>query len=221
MSKPISVMAEIQNTVTDFSPDDTGIAIYRFGNGAMAVLLNASVTLAGENTTEIYGDQGVLIQNQDDAPSTNVPLPSAATALKLYARTHPTWQDLNVPIPDDHGERIAGVPRAFADCLKYDRDPDITAEDGRILVEMILAAYQSAREGRRVTFPLHDAGYREVGGSGIAPPNNQHKTANNKPLSYPHHKGRHFRHEQSPTHTRNPQLRILRPHAHRPLRLLA
>ncbi|MCP4165873.1 MAG: Gfo/Idh/MocA family oxidoreductase [Chloroflexi bacterium] len=173
MGKPISVMAEIQNTVTDFSPDDTGVAIYRFANGAMAVLLNASVTLAGENTTEIYGDQGVLIQNHDDAPSTNVPLPSAATALKLYTRTQPTWQDLNVPIPDDHGERIAGVPRAFVDCLMYDRDPDITAEDGRISVEMILAAYQSAREGRRVTFPLHDAGYREVGGSGNALPNNK------------------------------------------------
>jgi len=29
MGRPISVMAEIQNTVTDVAPDDTGVAIYR------------------------------------------------------------------------------------------------------------------------------------------------------------------------------------------------
>ena len=50
----------------------------------MAVLLNSSVTLAGENTTEVYGDQGVIIQNHDDVPSTNVALPPHPIALKLY-----------------------------------------------------------------------------------------------------------------------------------------
>jgi len=156
MGKPISIMAEVQNTVTDFSPDDTGVAIYRFANGAMAVLLNASVTLAGENTTEVYGGQGVLIQNHDDAPSTNVPLPTGATALKLYTRAQPDWQDLDIPIPANHVERIASVPRSFVDCIKYDKVPDITAEDGRVSVEMVLGAYRSTREGRRILFPLED-----------------------------------------------------------------
>lgn len=162
MGMPVSVMAEVQNTVTDFSPDDTGVAIYRFASGAMAVLLNSSVTLAGENTTEVYGDQGVLIQNHDDAPSTNVPLPAGATALKLYTRSQPFWRDLQIPIPDNHGERIAGVPRAFIDCLKHDAEPDITADDGRASVEMILGAYRSTREGRRITFPLRTTPKRET-----------------------------------------------------------
>ena len=82
MGRPISVMAEIENTVTNVAPDDTGVAIYRYANGAMVVLLNSSVTLAGENTTEVYGDQGVLIQNYDDSPSTNGPLPPHPAALK-------------------------------------------------------------------------------------------------------------------------------------------
>jgi predicted dehydrogenase len=154
LGRPISVMAEIENTLTDVAPDDTGVAIYKFANGAMAVLLNSSVTLAGENTTEVYGDQGVLIQNHDDLPSTNVVPPPGAIALKLFTRAHPIWQDLGVPIPASHGERIAAVPRAFIDCLKYDTMPTITAEDGRVSVEMVLGAYQSAKEGRRVHFPL-------------------------------------------------------------------
>ncbi len=154
LGRPVSVMAEIGNTVTQVAPDDTGVAIYRFAGGAMAVLLNSSVTLAGENTTEIYGDQGVLIQNHDDVPSTNGPLPPHPIALKLYTREQPRWQDLGIPIPASHGERIAAVPRAFVDCLRHDTPPDVTAEDGRVSVEMVLGAYQSAREGRRVTFPL-------------------------------------------------------------------
>ena len=154
MGRPVSVMAEIGNTVTDMAPDDTGVAIYRFASGAMAVLTNSSVTLAGENTTEVYGDQGVLIQNHDDAPSTNVPLPPSATALKLYTQSSNHWQDMGIPIPPNHAERIGAVPRTFIDCLIQDREPDITAHDGRVSVEMVLGAYESARTGRRVEFPL-------------------------------------------------------------------
>ena len=154
LGKPTSVIAEIDNILTDVAPDDTGLAVYRFPCGAMAILLNTSVTLAGENTTEIYGDAGVVIQNYGDAPSCNMPRPVDAVALKLYTREEPSWRDLGIPIPNGHGERIAAVPRPFIDCLKNDTEPDVTVEDGRVSVEMVLGAYQSAREGKRVTFPL-------------------------------------------------------------------
>ena len=52
LGKPTSVIAEIDNILTDVAPDDTGLAVYRFAGGEMAILLNTSVTLAGENTTE-------------------------------------------------------------------------------------------------------------------------------------------------------------------------
>ena len=154
LGRPTSVMAEIDNTITDVAPDDTGVAIYRYASGAMAVLLNSSVTLAGENTTEVYGDQGVIIQNHDDVPSTNVVLPSHPIALKLYRRDATHWQDLEIAIPPTHAERIAAGPRAFLDCIKYDLAPPTTAEDGRISIEMVLGAYRSAREGKRIHFPL-------------------------------------------------------------------
>lgn len=153
LGRPVSVMAEIDNTVTDVAPDDTGVAIYRFPSGTMAVLVNSSVTLAAENTTEVYGDRGVLIQNHDDSPSTSV-LPPHPIALKLYTKEQPHWQDLGLAIPASHGERIAAVPHSFIDCIKNDTEPWITAWDGRVAVEMVLGAYQSAREGRRVTFPI-------------------------------------------------------------------
>ena len=155
LGRPTSVIAEIDNILTDVAPDDTGLAVYRFSSGAMAILLNTSVTLAGENTTEIYGDQGVVIQNYGDGPSCNIPRPENAIADKLYTRDQPAWQDLGIPIPQSHGERISAVPRPFIDCLKNDTEPEITAWDGRVSVEMVLNAYQSAKQGRRIAFPEH------------------------------------------------------------------
>ena len=161
LGKPTSVMAEIGNTLTQVAPDDTGVAIYRFASGTMAVLTNSSVSLAGENTTEVYGDQGVLIQNYDDLVSTHLApvnsrgaAPADYPALKLYTKENPAWVDQGISIPATHGERLMAVPRAFIDCLKNDTLPTITAKDGRVSVEMVLGAYQSARTGCRVSFPL-------------------------------------------------------------------
>ncbi|MFN3980493.1 MAG: gfo/Idh/MocA family oxidoreductase, partial [Caldilinea sp.] len=75
-------------------------------------------------------------------------------ALKFYARGDHQWQDQDVAIPASHAERIAAVPRAFVDCILHDQPPPTTAYDGRVSVEMVLGAYRSAREGRRIHFPL-------------------------------------------------------------------
>lgn len=156
MGAPESVTAEIDNVVTRHAPDDTGVAIYRFGDGAMGILFNSSVTLAGENTTEIYGDRGTLIQNYGDGPSCGVARPEGAVGVKVFipAEGDQGWRDLGVPIPRSHGERIHGVARPFIEWLKTGKPEHAGARDGRAGVEMILAAYRSAKEGRRVRFPL-------------------------------------------------------------------
>jgi predicted dehydrogenase len=152
LGRPVSVTAEIDNILTDVAPDDTGVALYRFQGGALGILLNSSVILAGENTTEIYGDQGVIIQNFGDGPSTPMAEPGASP-LKLYRRGQPMrWETFHLPIPASHGERIAAVPRPFVEMILHDREPDVTARDGRVSVEMVLGAYRSARDGRRVRF---------------------------------------------------------------------
>jgi predicted dehydrogenase len=154
MGRPASVTAEIDNILTHVAPDDTGVALYRYPDRALAVLFNSSVVLAGENTTEIYGDGGVIIQNFGDGPSTPMAEPGAAP-LKLYRRDSPMrWETFDLPVPKSHGERIAAVPRPFVEMILHDCEPDVNARDGRVSVEMILGAYQSAREGRRVAFPL-------------------------------------------------------------------
>lgn len=150
LGKPHSVMAEIDNVVTNVAPDDNGVAIFRFSQGEIGILLNSSTTVAAVNTTEIYGTHGTIIQDYGDAPSTSSPRPAGATPLKLIHPGDKEWTVFDLSIPNSQGDRLAAIPRPFIDYLHGKTDQTISAEEGRVAVEMVLAAYQSAREGRRI-----------------------------------------------------------------------
>jgi len=155
LGQPVSVTAEIDNILTKVAPDDTGLAIYRFENGALGYILNSSVVWTSENTTEIYGDRGVLIQNYGDGPSSQ-PLPPHPIHLKYFDSRNKEagWQDMGVSLPPTgHGWRIQNVIRNMLDEYKAGI-VQVSARAGKISTEMILGAYQSAREGRRIALPL-------------------------------------------------------------------
>ncbi len=151
--EPVSVVAEVGAQLAPI--EDTGLAVYRFQSGVLAELANSSTTLMGENTCEVYGDQGVLIQNHDDLVSTGAVRPQGAVLLKLYRRAEPErgWQDQGLAIPPGHGDRIAAVARGFLDALARG-EPTATAWDGRQAVAMVLGAYTAAAEGRRISLAV-------------------------------------------------------------------
>ena len=159
--KPVSVVAEIDNVVTQIAADDNGVAIYRFENGMMGTLFNGSTTVAGVNTTEIYGDEGTLIQDYGDAPATSAPRSVNAIPLRYIRQGDDHWTEFPMAIPDSQGDRIAGIPRPFIDYIRGLSDERVPPEEGRVSVEMVLGAYRSAREGKRVTFPLQEEGVRD------------------------------------------------------------
>jgi predicted dehydrogenase len=154
LGEPVSVMAEIDNVVTNVAPDDNGVAIFRFGKGEMGVILNSSTVMAAENSTEVYGDKGTLIQNFGDSPGMAAPRTPDTPMLKLFRNDTGKWEYFDIPTPSSHADRIQAVPRPWVDSLLNDTPPAATGRDGRIALEMILGAYRSSEEGRRVTFPL-------------------------------------------------------------------
>ncbi|MDA0710189.1 MAG: Gfo/Idh/MocA family oxidoreductase [bacterium] len=148
--KPVSVMAEIDNIVTNVAPDDNGVAIFRFENGMIGTLFNGSTTLFGVNTTEIYGDNGTLIQDYGDSPSTSAPRAPGAVPLKYIQKGDDRWTELKMEIPGSQGERIAAIPRPFINYIQGLSDERVSPDAGRVSVEMVLAAYESAKTGRRI-----------------------------------------------------------------------
>lgn len=154
LGQPRSVMAQIDNVVTNVAPDDNGVAIYRFQNGEIGVLLNSSTTVAAVNTTEIYGTEGTIVQDHGDLVSTNIPRPANAVALRMICKGDREWTEFDFGIPKSHAERLAAVPRPFIDYVRGLTDQTISAEEGRKSIEMLVGAYQSSAEGRLVELPL-------------------------------------------------------------------
>lgn len=150
MGMPVSVTAEIDNIVTDVAPDDNGVAMLRFSGGAIGLLVNSSTMLAAESTTEIYGDAGTIVHYFGDSPASSLPRPPGAAALKIFRAGAKDWEVFDLPADVPHGNRIRGLARPIVDFLHGRRGPIATAAEGRACIEIILAAYRSASEGRRV-----------------------------------------------------------------------
>ena len=61
------------------------------------------------------------------------------------------------PQGDGVHERNYGFPQEFehlVDCVKHDQQPLVIGEDARVVMEIIVAAYESAGTGQRVTLPF-------------------------------------------------------------------
>ena len=152
LGEPVSVMAEIDTLLNPNVPDDNGIAIFRFPDGLMAEAVCSFTCVAGENTTEIVGEKGVILQNFGDAPSANVPRSKHALGLKWYLHEQGQWNSSELESPANHGDRIADLAQPLAAFLRGEREPIATAEEGRTSLKMVLASYASAETGRRIAF---------------------------------------------------------------------
>lgn len=147
---PTSVVAEIGNFLDTPTPEDNGAAIFQFAERMLGVLINSSTAWAGENTTEILGSRGVIIQNYGDGPSSKLPPCPEGPAVKWMQPGDAAWRPMAIPRPAQHGDRIAAAAIAWAGALIDDRPPLAGALDGRIALDMVLASYESAETGQRV-----------------------------------------------------------------------
>jgi predicted dehydrogenase len=150
LGEPDSVSAEIATLRDERVPDDHGIAVFRYRDGRFAEVVSSFVCLAGENTTEIVGEDGVIIQNYGDGPSAQVPRPRDAVGLKWFLKGQREWINSAMPSPAAHGERIAALAPELLKFLKGERPPICTAREGMTSLRMTLACYRSAELGRRV-----------------------------------------------------------------------
>ena len=150
LGRPASVTAEMGTLHNPRVPNDSGIAVFRYKDGTFAEVSCSFTCVAGENTTEIIGEKGVIIQNYGDAPSANVPRPAGAVGLKWFLQETGRWTESDIPSPAGHGERIAALAGPLAEFLDGRREPIATAEEGRTALRLVLACYDSARQGKRI-----------------------------------------------------------------------
>lgn len=149
LGKPVSVMAEMGTLLNPAVPNDNAIAVYRYADGSFAEVSCTFVAPAGENTLEIICENGVIIGNYGDAPS-NGARPAGAPQLKWLIHGGGGWTVSDLPEVNGQGERIAGLAAPLAEFLHGKRPPIATAEEGREVLELVLACYDSYEQGKRI-----------------------------------------------------------------------
>ena len=138
--------------------DDHIVMMIEFEGGKLA-MVESSWTLQGGmvSVAEVHGTEGVAHAN----------LLQDGQGLKVYSKNgygeeefdkadsrgwhHPEWEwNWNNGYPQEM--------RNFIDCIRNGGTPVESGEDGRVVLEIMIAGYMSAAQGRKIEFPLQDPG---------------------------------------------------------------
>ena len=131
--------------------EDMGIAIVKFRNGTYGVIEGTTNIYPRnlEETLYIFGEKGTvkaggISVNRIEEWRFSDQLDNPDEILKQFAENPPNVYGFG------HTPLYADV----IDAINNDRDPYVTAEDGKRALELVLAIYKSAAEGTRVKLPL-------------------------------------------------------------------
>ena len=147
---PASVTAEVETRTPGLAVEDNAVLLYRWRDGLLGVHQTSWTEVAGENTIEVFGERGSLVATGTDIASTRC-LPRGTPPLRVWTAEQGAWTQPAVELVQGRSDLVAGP---FIDCIVRDEPSPVPAAWGRAAVEMVLAGYGSARDGRRVELPL-------------------------------------------------------------------
>ena len=133
--------------------DDHSLVVMRFAGGGIGVAENSWARAGGlDDRAEIYGSQGLTVADlaRGSALSTYSE-PGYGYAIEKASGTE-GWTQTG--FEEAWSEGFPQELAHFVERVRDGRQPTLTGEDGRAVLEVICAAYQSARTGRRVSLPF-------------------------------------------------------------------
>jgi len=151
LGKPCSVMTELGTLRNPRIPNDHAIAVFRYKDGAFAEIVCSFAASGGENCAEIQCENGIIILNHGDGPSCELPWPDGAIQLKWRLDSEPKWVASALPPVRGQWNRIQALSEPLAEFLHGRRPPIGTAEEGRDVLRLILACYDSSSQGKRIS----------------------------------------------------------------------
>lgn len=133
--------------------DDNALLILEFENGCIALAEESWTKLGGmDDRAEVHGSRGVAyadllhgnaIETYSAAGYDYAVEKAGGTVGWSFTVFEELW---NYGFPQEMAH--------FVDCVLHDKEPLETGEDGRIVLEAVFAAYQSAGTGRKVQLPF-------------------------------------------------------------------
>lgn len=134
--------------------EDNSVVIVDFEGGATGIAENSWAKHGGmEDSAEVYGTGGVCYA---DLFQGNAALTYSEKGYGYAMEKAGSTQGWTFTIFEEAFNQ--GYPQElkhFIECVREDKTPLVTGEDGRAVLELIYAAYESAGTGRKVPLPFH------------------------------------------------------------------
>ena len=134
--------------------EDNAILILEFENGVVALAEESWTKMGGmDDRAEIHGSEGVayadVLQGSSiqtySAKGVGYAVEKAGNTVGWSFTMYEESWNYGFPQEFEH----------FVDCVKHDREPMVNGEDGKAVLEVILAAYASAGTGKKIMLPFH------------------------------------------------------------------
>jgi predicted dehydrogenase len=133
--------------------EDNSVVIVEFENGVTAVAEDSWAKHGGmDDKCEVYGLGGVVYA---DLFMGNAAIAYSREGYGYAMEKADTTVGWSFAVFEEAFNQ--GYPQElkhFVDCVRHDKDPLVTGEDGRAVLEMIYAAYASAGSGGKILLPF-------------------------------------------------------------------
>lgn len=130
--------------------EDVGTAVFTFANGVIATV-EGGVNVCGPSLEEhltLLGQGGVMKLGGMNAGTVEYEYFAGEDA--------PSGAGIAESAPNVYGNGHTSLFRDMIEAVTRNREPYVTARDGRSALESVLAIYLSAKTGKPVTLPLKD-----------------------------------------------------------------
>ncbi|MDR0719073.1 MAG: Gfo/Idh/MocA family oxidoreductase [Treponema sp.] len=148
-----SVYADMKTVMHNTDCEDNTITIVEFENGVTAIAEDSWARHGGmDDRIEVYGDKG---NSSADLFRGNAALTYSIDGYDYASEKAGSSKGWTFTVFEEAFNQ--GYPhelRHFIECVRENKQPLVTGEDGRAVLEMIYAAYASAKSGSKVALPF-------------------------------------------------------------------
>jgi predicted dehydrogenase len=154
-AKPVSVYASMSTVLHKerTKGEDNSIVIIEFENGVTAVAENSWAKHGGmDDRSEVHGTGGVIYA---DLFMGNSAISYSKHGYGYAMEKADTTVGWSFTVFEEVFNQ--GYPhelKHFVDCVRNNKEPLVTGDDGRVVLEIIYAAYASAGSGKKITLPF-------------------------------------------------------------------
>jgi len=141
--------------------EDNAILILEFEGGVTAMAEESWTKMGGmDDRAEVHGSQGVAYADLLHGNAIETYSAGGYDYAVEKAGSTKGWSFTIYEEAWNYG--FHGEMAHFVDCVQNDKKPLVTGEDGRAVLEVIFAAYESARTGRKVALPFESKARKPI-----------------------------------------------------------